>query len=246
MVGLLKPIRDMHDAWVSQTSSYACRDQLGTVTAARAARRPVVGTGYGRPVAEDPSSQAETLSELTASAQRAAEARGAERSALAVRAQAIVAAVRAGARLEEIGEAARMTKAAASAIARRTLPARSSRGGPYSRRRGANLALEHVADTAHRASDASRIAHEAVLERNRSLLAAAEQRVDVLSLASALAMSVPVTRELLRRSRSKATMAADGTVASPMASSAKRTPTIDINTRSDVASRGTTKEARRR
>jgi hypothetical protein len=165
-------------------------------------------------VAEDPPSQAETLSKLTASAQRVVEARRAERAALDQRAQAIVAAIRAGARLEEIGEATGMTKAAASAIARRTLPARSPRGGPYSRRRGAEAALQQLADTARHASDASRIAHEVVLERNRALLAASDQGNDVPSMARALAMSLPVARQLLRRCRRKATDSATGTVAS--------------------------------
>lgn len=198
----------------SRTTNNMCRPPPRTVTAVRhrnPARSPLITVGT---VADNPSSQTVTLSQLATLAQRAAEARRAERAALDERADAIVAAVRAGARLDEIGDAAGMTKAAASAIARKTLAARSGRGGPYRRRRGAGAALERVAHTARQASDASRDAHQALLERNRSVLAGADRGLNVPSMAEAMGMGLPAAHELIRRCRREAMNTPNGTIAS--------------------------------
>ena len=165
-------------------------------------------------MADAPTSQTAPLSDLTALALRAAQARSAERAALDERAEAIVAAVRAGARLDEIGEAAGMTKAAASTIARRTLGPRTGSGGPYRRRRGAAAALERVAETAQRARQESEDAHEAILERDRAVLAGADTGLGVLVMAEAMNMRLPAVYELIRRRRREATQKPSGTLAS--------------------------------
>lgn len=159
-------------------------------------RPPLITVGT---VADIPSSQTLTLRQLAALGERAAEARRAERAALDERAEAIVAAVRAGARLDEIGEAAGMTKAAASAIARRTLGARTGGGGPYRRRRGAGAALERVTETARRARTASEVAHEEILLRNGAVLDAADSGLGVTAMAEAMNMNRPAVYELIRR-----------------------------------------------
>lgn len=166
---------------------------------------------------DDRSAQETTLSDLGALARRAAEARRSERQALEERESAVVAAVRAGARLDEIGETARVTKAAASAIARKTLAARSGRGGPYRRRRGVEVALSEVERAAAQATAATRSRRLAVGERDRAILDAADEGIAVRSLAGVLGMDIKVVHTLIRRRRKEATQGPPGTLASPIA-----------------------------
>ncbi|MGE3137909.1 MAG: hypothetical protein AB7I08_07810 [Thermoleophilia bacterium] len=163
---------------------------------------------------DDRSGQETRLSRLSALARRAAEARRSERQALEERESAVVAAVRAGARLDEIGKAAGVTKAAVSAIARRTLAARPGRGGPYSRRRGVEGALSEVGRAASRAVAASRSRRLAIDERDKAILAAVDEGVAVRTIAEALGMGTKVVRTLIRRRREKATSRLSGAVAS--------------------------------
>lgn len=146
-----------------------------------------------------------TLSDLGELARRAASAKGNERAALDERAAAVAAAVRAGARLEEIGRAAGISKAGASAIARKTLGPRLGRGGPFRRRRGAEAALEQVAQTARRASDATRWARSSVGKRDQAVLRGADAGLAVRSMAEALGMDAKVVYTLIRRRRREAT-----------------------------------------
>ncbi len=152
------------------------------------------------------------LEHLAVLARRAATAHAAERAALDERARAIVAAVRAGARLAEIGAAAGMSRAAVSAIARRSLPARTGRGGPYTRRRGTAAALAEVGEAAARAREEQRRRHDAVLERDRLMVAASENGVPIRVIAETAGVQPAVARELIRRRRSEHT--AEGAVAS--------------------------------
>src|SRR5680860_640803 len=82
-----------------------------------------------------------SLSKAIDAAERHRAVRLDERDRLDDRDRAIVNAVRAGALLSEIAEAAGITRAAVSLAARRALPPRKGRGGPYSRRRGTAAAL---------------------------------------------------------------------------------------------------------
>jgi hypothetical protein len=171
-------------------------------------------------VTEDRSAQETTLRDLGALARRAAEARTSERQALEQRESAVVAAVRAGARLDEIGETAGVTRAAASAIARKTLAARSGRGGPYRRRRGVEVALSEVERAAALATAATRSRRLAVGERDRAILAAADEGIAVRSIAEVLRMDNKVVHTLIRRRRKEAMQGPPGTLASPIANDA--------------------------
>lgn len=164
------------------------------------------------------------LSDLGALARRAAEARTSERQALEERESAVVAAVRAGARLDEIAETAGVTKAAASAIARRTLAARPGRGGPYRRRRGVEGALSEVDRAAARATAATQSRRLAVRERDKAILDAADEGIAVRSIAEVLAMDVKVVHTLIRRRRRESTQEPSGTLASLMADDEAQTP----------------------
>lgn len=156
-------------------------------------------------VTDDRSAQETTLSDLGALARRAAEARRSERQALEERAAAVVAAVRAGAGLDEIGEAAGVTKAAASALARKTLAARPGRGGPYQRRRGVKIALGQVERAASEVVAATRSRRLAIDERDSAVLAAVDEGVATRTIAEALGMEMKVVHTLIRRRWNKAT-----------------------------------------
>lgn len=181
---------------------------------------------YGGSLTDDRSAQEATLSDLSALARRAAEARRSERVALEEREFAVVAAVRAGARLDEIAEAAGVTKAAASAIARKTLAARPGRGGPYRRRRGVEAALSDVDRAAARATAATRSRRLAIGDRDRAILAAADEGIAVRCIADILRMEIKVVHTLIQRRRKEAMKEPHGTLASPMAID-KRGDTID-------------------
>lgn len=166
-------------------------------------------------VTDDGSTEETTLGDLGALARRAADARRSERAALEERESAVVGAVRAGARLDEIAESAGVTKAAASAIARKTLAARPGRGGPYRRRRGVAGALSRVDQAAARATVATRSRRRVIAERDVVILAAADEGIAVRSIAEALGMDTKVVHTLIRRRREKATPSQFGTLASP-------------------------------
>lgn len=154
------------------------------------------------------------LAELGALAGRAADAGRSEREAFEVRDSAVVAAVRAGASLDQIGEAAGVTKAAASAIARKTLAARPGRGGPYRRRRGVDIAIRAVDQAATRVTAAARRRRLAIAERDRMTVAAADEGIPIRSIAEALGMDTKVVYTLIRRCRRKAMQEAIGALAS--------------------------------
>lgn len=154
------------------------------------------------------------IGQLRGLGRRATESRRKQLEARNERAVAIVRAVRAGARLEEIGTAAGITKAAASAIARRTLPPRTGSGGPYGRRRGVAHALESVTESAERLRRTSADAQEAILRRDRAILRAAGGGLDVRVIAELVGMRTSVVYQLLRRRRHQATEQCDGTLAS--------------------------------
>lgn len=170
-----------------------------------------------RHVTDDRSAQDTTLGDLGALARSAAEASRSEREALEERESAVVAAVRAGARLDEIAQAAGVTKAAASAIVRKTLAARSGRGGPYRRRRGVEVALREVEKAAARTTAATRSRRFAIAERDGAILAAADEGIAIRSIAAALGMDIKVAYTLIRRRRKEATQETSGTLASPIA-----------------------------
>jgi hypothetical protein len=174
-----------------------------------------------RPVTDDELGQETTLTHLAALARRAAEARWCERQALEERESAVVAAIRAGARLDEIGRQAGVTKAAVSAIARKTLAARPGRGGPYRRRRGVEVSLRDVDRTATRATEATRSRRLAIKERDGAILFAVDEGTSVRAIAEALRMDIKVLHALIRRRRLEATKASYGTLASPLAKDAR-------------------------
>lgn len=155
--------------------------------------------------------------DLAALARSAADAKGIEREALQRRDAAVVAAVRAGARLDEIALAAGVTKAAASAIARKTLAPRSARGGPYRRRRGVEAALAVIRDTSESAAAATQDRRLAVRERDVAIVSAADEGLPIGSIARAVGMGNQVLNNLIRRRRAEATQEPGGTVASLLA-----------------------------
>lgn len=174
----------------------------------------------------DERSQSPTPRDLAALALSAADAKGVEREALQRRDAAVVAAVRAGARLDEIARAAGVTKAAVSAIARKTLAPRSGRGGPYRRRRGVEAALAVIRDTSEVAAAATEDRRVAVGERDVAIVAAAEEGLAAGSIARAVGMETKVLHNLIRRRRAPARQEPFGTLASPLASE-EHADTID-------------------
>lgn len=96
-----------------------------------------------------------------------------ERRRLDERDRLIAQAVRSGARLEEIAAATSLSRAAVSLAARRTLPPRPGRGGPYKRPRGIRDALEVVEEAAGRVDDARERTAQAKLLRDCAIVAAA-------------------------------------------------------------------------
>lgn len=166
---------------------------------------------------KDPAADnASRLSHLVELARRAKDAKEAERAALDERERAVVAAVRSGARLDEIGSVAGVTKAAVSAIARKTLAARSGRGGPYRRRRGTVDALAAVDEAASRATAATRSRLLAIRERDRAIVAAADDGIPIRLIADALDLDRKVLNTLIRRRMQEATKEPSGTLASPV------------------------------
>jgi DNA-binding NarL/FixJ family response regulator len=112
---------------------------------------------------------------------------------------AIVRAIRAGARLEEVAEAASISRAAISKAARRTLPGRSGRGGPYARRRGSAAALAGVAEAAHLLALARAHAREAKRQRDFEIATVVAQGARVTETARAVGMT-PASVSVIARS----------------------------------------------
>lgn len=138
-----------------------------------------------------------------------------ERDRLDDRDRAIVNAVRAGALLSEIAEAAGITRAGVSLAARRTLPPRPGRGGPYSRRRGAGAAVRAVFGAAHDLEQAKEVSRESKERRNRAIAASVAAGAGVVATARALGMTPAAVSLIARASReTDATMTADGALAS--------------------------------
>ena len=144
------------------------------------------------------------------------DARRRERESLDARDRSIVAAVRAGALLSEIAEAAGITRAAASLAARRELPPRTGRGGPYARRRGTAAALESVAEAARILAEAKEGSLAAKRRRDDAIAAAVAGGTGIGATARALGMTVPAVSLIARTgTRDAATKSPDGAVASP-------------------------------
>jgi len=157
-------------------------------------------------------------------AQEVAKAKARERSIVEERNSAVVRAVRAGARLDEIGQCAGITKAAASTIARKRLAPRPGRGGPYSRRRGAEASLAEVQAAAGRFLDARRDRRRMVGARDTAIVEAVASGVAVRLVAEALGMESKVVHNLIRRRRSEATNEPHGAVASLVADEELESP----------------------
>lgn len=138
-----------------------------------------------------------------------------ERERLDDRDRAIVNAVRAGALLSEIAEAAGVTRAAVSLAARRTLPPRPGRGGPYSRRRGTAAAIRAVVDAAHCLEQAREVSRESKERRDRAIAASVAAGAGVVATARALGMTPAAVSLIARASREEdAKITADGALAS--------------------------------
>lgn len=129
----------------------------------------------------------------------------------------IVRAIRAGARLEEAAEAAMMSRAAVSKAARRTLPSRTGRGGPYSRRRGSSAALSAIAEAGRDLAVARERTREAKAKRDEEIVSAVANGVGVSETAAALGMTPASVSVIARSGRTReATNTSIGAVASPM------------------------------
>ncbi|MGD9570928.1 MAG: hypothetical protein AB7V62_03450 [Thermoleophilia bacterium] len=102
---------------------------------------------------------------------------------------AIVRAVRAGARLEEIAHVSAISRAGVSKVARRVLPSRTGRGGPYSRRRGSAAALEGVAQATRALSLGRERSHDAKRRRDDAIAKAIADGVPLAQAAHAAGMS---------------------------------------------------------
>lgn len=157
-----------------------------------------------------------TPGNLAALALSAGDAKGVEHEALQRRDAAVVAAVRAGARLDEIAIAAGVTKAAVSATARKTLAPRSARGGPYRRRRGVEAALAVVRDASEIAAAATQNRRLAIRDRDKAIVAAADDGIPIRLIADVLNMDRKVLNTLIRRRRKEAMGEPIGTLASPV------------------------------
>jgi hypothetical protein len=103
--------------------------------------------------------------------------------------EAIVRAVRAGARLEEIAEVSAISRAAVSKIARRVLPSRTGRGGPYSRRRGSAEALDEMAKAARALTLGREHSRDAKRRRDGVIARAITEGVPLAQTALAAGMS---------------------------------------------------------
>lgn len=123
----------------------------------------------------------------------------AELDLLNERDRAIVRAIRAGARLEEAADAALISRAAVSKAARRSLPSRTGRGGPYSRRRGSSAALTAVAEAARSLAVAREGAREAKAQRDEEIANAVANGAGVSQTARAIGMT-PASVSVIARS----------------------------------------------
>jgi DNA-binding NarL/FixJ family response regulator len=122
-----------------------------------------------------------------------------EAGLLTERDQAIVRAIRAGARLDEVAEAASVSRAAVSKAARRTLPSRSGRGGPYSRRRGSAAAVEDVAAAAQRLAIVRAQAEDTKRMRDRAIATVVSRGAGVSETARAVGLT-PASVSVIARS----------------------------------------------
>ena len=144
------------------------------------------------------------------------DARFRERESLDARDRSIVAAVRAGALLSEIAEAAGITRAAASLAARRNLPARTGRGGPYARRRATDAAVRSVAEAAQHLGEAKEKSVAAKRRRDLAIAAAVAGGTGVGATARAVGMTTPAVSMIARSGAGDAaTKNPGGAVASP-------------------------------
>lgn len=128
-----------------------------------------------------------------------------ERERLNERDRLIAQAVRAGARLEEIAKAASVSRAAVSLAARRTLPARPGRGGPYSRPRGIGPALTAVSEAARLLDEARARSAAAKVRRDGAIAKAIAEGCGVRSTAHRVGLtpgSISLVVRSLRRSAS--------------------------------------------
>ncbi len=140
----------------------------------------------------------------------------AELNLLMERDGAIIKAIRAGARLEEVAEAAMISRAAVSKAARKSLPSRTGRGGPYSRRRGSSAALSALTEAAHRLAAARERTDDAKARRDQEITSAVARGAGVSATAAAIGMTPASVSVIARLGRSKkATHASLGAVASP-------------------------------
>ena len=169
-------------------------------------------------VKDDLTNESQRLAKLSRAmdaAERHRDARIRERDRLDTRDRSIVGAVRAGALLSEIAAAAQITRAAASLAARRTLPPRAGRGGPYSRRRGTAAAVRSVAEAALRLGEAKAESRMTKQQRDRAIAAAVAGGTGVGATARALGMTTPAVSLIARGStKEDATKTPDGAVAS--------------------------------
>lgn len=147
-------------------------------------------------------SQDAALTAAAASALAHREAAQQQRVRTADRDSAIAQAVRSGARLEEIAAAASISRAAVSLMARRTLPVRPGRGGPYGRSRGVQRALEGVEEAIRRLQDARERTGEARSRRNRAIATAVDVGCGVRATARAVRMT-PGSVSLIARSNAE-------------------------------------------
>lgn len=167
-------------------------------------------------VSQDPQT-ATVLAAATAACEEHQAAQLVEVDLLNDRDRAIVRAIRAGARLEEAAEAAAISRAAVSKAARRTLPRRTGRGGPYSRRRGSSAALSAVAGASQDLAAARKRSHEVKRQRDEKIANAVASGATVSETARAIGMT-PASVSVIARSRGKrgSTNASNGAVASQL------------------------------
>lgn len=176
--------------------------------------------GYG-PVMDAGRSTAAPRHALLLSAAAAAEAHRAalrdESAVLIERDRAIVRAIRAGARLDEVAEAASISRAAVSKTARRILPTRTGRGGPYSRRRGSAAAVEEVATAAQRLTDVRARLEDTKQTRDLTIVAVVSRGAGVSETARVVRLT-PASVSVIARSgvENPGHNLPDGAVASAM------------------------------
>lgn len=143
--------------------------------------------------------RSELLVRVAAAAEGHRAALSDEASVLTERDRAIVSAIRAGARLEEMAEAASLSRAAISKTARRTLPSRTGRGGPYSRRRGSTAAVEDVAAAAQRLAAVRAQVEDTKRVRDQAIVAVVSRGAGVSETASAVGLT-PASVSVIARS----------------------------------------------